>query len=142
MTLFAVFEPSGQLTQANKVYDPEGYDKLLDEHGYTYIAAETNTLPSFSEWYVDVKAKELTARPVMPIAVTKTVIKAGGVDSAVISGIPKQAKAVIGAAGAVLHNVDPLDATELEIAIPVPCVYRVTISLWPYRDHVIAIEAV
>jgi hypothetical protein len=141
MTLFAVYEPTGQLTQANKVYDPEGYDKLLNDAGLTFVAVDTNTLPSSRDWYVNVTAKELIERPLMPIEVTKTFIKAGGADSALITGIPKQAKVMVAAAGAVLHTIDPLDATELEIAIPVPCVYHVTISLWPFKDHVISIEA-
>jgi hypothetical protein len=142
MTLFAVHDAAGQLTQANKVYDPEGYDKLLDDAGLTYVAVDTNHLPSSKDWYVNVTAKELAERPLMPIEITKTVIKAGGVDSALITGIPKTAKVVVAAAGAVLHTIDPLDATELEIAIPVPCAYYVTISLWPFKDQIISIEAI
>jgi hypothetical protein len=142
MTLFAVHDATGMLTQANKVYDPEGYDKLLDDAGLTYVAVDTNTLPSFKDWYVNVSAKELIERPVMPIEINKTVIKAGGIDSALITGIPKNAKVVVAAVNTVLHTIDPLDATELEIAIPVRCVYRVTISLWPFKDQTISIEAI
>jgi hypothetical protein len=141
MTLFAVHDATGMLTQANKVYDPEGYDKLLDDAGLTYVAVDTNTLPSFKDWYVNVSAKELIERPVMPIEINKTVIKAGGIDSALITGIPKNAKVVVAAVNTVLHTIDPLDATELEIAIPVRCVYRITISLWPFKDQTISIEA-
>jgi hypothetical protein len=142
MTLFAVHDATGMLTQANKVYDPEGYDKLLDDAGLTYVAVDTNTLPSFKDWYVNVSAKELIERPVMPIEINKTVIKAGGIDSALITGIPKNAKVVVAAVNTVLHTIDPLDATELEIAIPVRCVYRITISLWPFKDQTISIEAI
>jgi hypothetical protein len=142
MTLFAVHDATGMLTQANKVYDPEGYDKLLDDAGLTYVAVDTNTLPSFKDWYVNVSAKELIERPVMPIEIDKTVIKAGGIDSALITSIPKNAKVVVAAVNTVLHTIDPLDATELEIAIPVRCVYRVTISLWPFKDQTISIEAI
>jgi hypothetical protein len=78
----------------------------------------------------------------MPIEVNKTAIKAGGIDSALITGIPNNAKVVVAAVNAVLHTIDPLDATELEIAIPVPCVYRITISLWPFKDQTISIEAI
>lgn len=141
MTLFAVHDATGMLTQANKVYAPEGYGKLLDDAGLTHVAIDTNTLPSFKDWYVNVSAKELIERPIMPIEVNKTAIKAGGIDSALITGIPKNAKVVVAAVNAVLHTIDPLDATELEIAIPVPCIYRITISVWPFKDQTISIEA-
>jgi len=139
MTVFAIYEPTGQITQANKVYDPKGYDKLLDEQGHAFLALQSNTLPSFEQWYVDVGARELAARPSMSVEISKSAVKAGADDTAVISGIPKQAKVTIVAAGAVLHTLDPIDA--LEIAIPVPCVYSITISLWPYRDCQLTVEA-
>jgi len=141
MTVFAIYEPTGQITQANKVYDPDGYDKLLDDQGHSYLALQSNTLPSFEHWYVDVGANELAERPLMPVEVSKSAIKAGADDTALITGIPKNAKVTIFAAGAVLHTLDPVDAIELEIAIPVPCVYSVRIELWPYRECKLNIEA-
>ncbi|MEY9358940.1 hypothetical protein ABH994_001661 [Bradyrhizobium yuanmingense] len=141
MTVFAIYEPTGQITQANKVYDPFGYDELLDDQGHAYLALQSNTLPSFDHWYVDVGAKELATRPAMPVEISKSAVKAGADDTALITGIPNNAKVTIVAAGAVLHSLDPIDASELEIAIPVPCVYSITISLWPYKDCKLTVEA-
>jgi hypothetical protein len=139
MTLFAVHDATGQLTQANKVYDPEGYDKLLDDAGLSYVAVDTNTLPTFKDWYVS--GKELTERPDLPIQVNKTVVKAGSDDSALITAIPTDASVQVIAAGSVLHSFTKLDADQLEISIPVPCSYTVIINLWPYKTWQTTIEA-
>ena len=139
--LFAVHNEDGQIIQANKVYDPEGYDKLLDDSGLKYVAVQSEGILSPENWFVNVSAKELTERPTMPIEVNKTRIKAGGDDSALLTGIPANAQVVIYAVGAELHRLAKLDATELEIAIPVPCAYTVAIDLWPYKTFRIDIEA-
>jgi hypothetical protein len=141
MTLFAVHDAAGMLTQANKVYDPAGYDKLLDEAGLTYVAVDTSALPSFQDWYVNVSAKELVERPSMSVEVNKTTIKAGA-DSALITGIPREASVKIHAVGQVLHAFDKLDADQIEISIPVPCSYTVTVELWPFKTWKTTIEAV
>jgi hypothetical protein len=139
MTLFAVHDATGQLTQANKVYDPEGYDKLLDDAGLSYLAIDTNTLPSFKDWYV--RGKQLTERPEMPIQVNKTFVKAGSDDSALITAIPTAASVQVMAAGSILHSFAKLDADQIEISIPVPCSYTVIVNLWPYKTWQTTIEA-
>ena len=139
MTLFAVHDETGALTQANKVYAPEGYGKLLDDAGLSYVAVETSTLPSFKDCYV--RNKELTERPDMPIQINKTIVKAGSNDSALITAIPTEASVQVMAAGSVLHSFAKLDADQLEISIPVPCAYTVTINLWPYKTWQTTIEA-
>jgi hypothetical protein len=142
MTLFAVHDESGRLQQANKVYDIEGYNRLLDDRGLKYVTAQTEAIPKPDAWWVDVSAKALLERPVLSALIDRRTIKAGGVDSAVIVGIPKAAAVTILAAGSVLHNFKPIGATEVEISIPVPCIYTVVIDLWPYRTWTTTIEAV
>src|SRR5262245_8408011 len=133
MTLFAIYDETGDIKQAIKHYDPAGYDKLLDDRGLQYVVKEQSEgLLRPGQWYVDA-AKELRERPLLATSVDKTVIKAGGDDSALISGIPREARVRIMAAGHVLHAFEKLDADQLEITIPVPCAYSVTIDLWPYQ---------
>jgi hypothetical protein len=85
-------------------------------------------------------ANALCERPVMPITVSKTRIKAGANDSALFQNIPKKANCSIATMGAAVYG-GVLDSDELELAIPVPCVYRVTFELWPYKRFEVDIEA-
>jgi hypothetical protein len=74
----------------------------------------------------------------MPIEVSATRIKAGR--SAVLKNIPAGARFEVRAANVSIH-AGPLDGTELEIFIPVPCTYRVQLDRWPYQPFVAEIEA-
>ncbi|WP_316234678.1 hypothetical protein [Bradyrhizobium sp. SZCCHNR1020] len=141
MTLFVVHDEAGQITQANKVFDPDGYGDLLADHGHSFVALpDVHHLPRPGHWHVHVGSQELRERPVMPVTIDKPTIRAGGHDTALISGIPREAKVGIYAIGQLLHEVGETD--QVEIAIPVPCVYRVRITLWPYKDWEAEIEAI
>lgn len=133
MTLFATHDESGRITAATKHFDAEGYDKLLHDAGHKFLVIEKSPLIGSSEYYVDVPVKELRERPVLQCLVNKRQIKAGSDDSALIVGVPEAAKVRIIAVGQVLHEYDPIDADQIEISIPVPCTYTVTIDLWPYK---------
>jgi len=92
-----------------------------------------------SEWWVN--KGELLERPEFPIMQSKTVIKAGDQDSSLFTNVPKDCRVTIIAAGSAIYN-DILDATELEIAIPVPCIYKVTFEKFPYKPKAFTIEAI
>lgn len=136
---FAVHNEEGRITQGNKVYDPEGYEDLLREHNYKFVAANVPGLLLPDDWYVT--SKELHQRPTMPIEVSKTTIRVGVNDSALFTNCPAKATFTVRASGAVIYS-GTLDATVLEISIPVPCVYEVELNLWPYRTFTQRIEAV
>lgn len=142
MTLFAIYDKdSGNITQANKVYNPEGYDKLLDDRGLTYIKdTQAEHLCSFDHWMVDVSAQTLRERQTMTAIAAAPTIKAG--TNALITGIPKGASVSIMGAGAVIYSIPSLDGDELEFPMPVPCKYQAVLTLWPWKDCVIDIEAV
>lgn len=141
MTLFAVYNPDGSISQANKVYNPEGYDRLLSDRGLAFVAdAKAEHLGSHDHWMVDTNAKVLVERPLMPIVYQSTV-KAGS--TAVVSNIPKGAALDIHAAGSVIHSVPSMPGRDLDfITDPAPCLWTVIIRLWPYKDCVLKIEAV
>lgn len=139
--LFALYNEDGSIHQANKVYDPTGYGDLLNERGYKFVAAQVEGPLSPDHWMVDIKAKELCERPVMNVSVSKTWVKCGDKDSALFTNCPKQASFCITTSDTPIHS-GVLDATELEVYIPVPCIYRVTLNCWPFKPFAVDIEAV
>jgi hypothetical protein len=151
--LYALYNPDGSIHQANKVYDHEGddergkksYDGLLSDLGHKFVkvANAPGLLPP-DHYFVDVTAEEIRERPMMgAIEVNKTRIICGDQDSCLITGIPKKATArVTMRDGTEVYPPFVLDAEQLEISIPVPCVYRVWLDLWPYKTFTVDIEAV
>jgi hypothetical protein len=135
---YAVYEPDGRIIQGIKVYDQPDYAKLLNEHGYKFVARNSPGLLSDQHWYV--RDAELTERPLMPVEVSRTRIQAGGRDSAVLRGIPAGARFEITTSNITVHS-GPLDGDELELFIPVPCIYRVRLDLWPFQTFGVDIEA-
>jgi len=141
MALYAIHDESGKIKQANKIFAPTAaYEQQLRDLGQSFAVDPTAMLLSPDDWYVDVAGGALTERPTLPVVAVRTKIKAGGGDRGVLIGVPKAGKVTITTGGMVLFQDTP-GATELEIPIPVPCVYRVAIALWPYRTYVAEIEA-
>lgn len=134
--LFAVHDEEGRITQSNKVFDPAGYDELLLDHGLSFATAETNVVLSPDDWFV--KSGSLSERPAMKIALRKSTIKVG--DAIRFSNIPTGSRVLIVGAGIVLANEAVIGHT-LEFPMPVPCVYTVTFSRFPYRDCTLQVEA-
>lgn len=80
-------------------------------------------------------------RPYMTIHLDKNVIKAGGNDTAVLTGAPKGVGFVVEALGEVIFDGDLPDG-EIEIGIPTPVTYTITLRKWPWRDVRVNIQAV
>lgn len=144
MTLYAIYNPDGSISQANKVYDPDGlgYDKLLQDRGLTFIKdTQAEHLCSHDHFMVDVTAQAIKERPVLSAFPYAKTVKAG--TSAIVCGIPKGSAVSVMAAGAVLWSVDPMPNDELEVITqPVPLSYTFIIRLWPYKDCIVTVEAV
>lgn len=128
----------GRITQSNKVYQPEGYDGQLQELGHEFVAIENPGYLNPDRFLI--ADGEPMARSEMPITVSKRQIKAGGSDKAVFRGVPIGAKASV-STGGMLIGSDVIPSGEFDLPIPVPCIYRVTITLWPFLDFVADIEA-
>lgn len=139
--LFALYNEDGSIHQANKVYDPKGYDQLLLERGQKFVAAECPGPVSPDHWFVNVASQELCERPVMPIQVNKTRIKCGNSDFALLTKCPLGSSFVISTSGVAVHS-GLLDGSALELYIPVPCIYRVVLNRWPFKTFTAEIEAV
>ena len=142
--LYALHDDDGQIHQANKLYEGrKGHRKyrgMLRNLGHRFVVADAPGLLPPELWYVDVKGQELCKRPPMAIDVSKTRIKCGTKDSALLTNCPARARFTIHTSGVEIHAGE-LDATELELFIPVPCVYRVRIECFPYKAFSVDIEA-
>lgn len=136
--LFVIPDDDGRITQANKVFEHEGYDKQLHDMNYKFITADTSQIPAPEHWFV--KSGKLKERPEMFIVVSKTIIKAGGVDAAVLRGCPIGATFSVMTDGMVLDS-GTLDDPDLEIPSLVPCRMTVLIDRWPYKTFKLDIEA-
>jgi hypothetical protein len=135
--LFAVHEDE-RITQANKVYEPDGYDKQLLDLGYKFVMKDTMALPSPEQWHV--RNGSLKERPQMFIVVSRTIIKAGGVDAAILRGCPIGATFAVMADSFVIDS-GTLDDPDLEVPSLVPCKMQVIIDRWPYQTFKLDIEA-
>lgn len=129
----------GRITQGNKVFEPEGYHKRLEELGHSYVAINSPGLLPPDYWYV--LLGNIHERPTMRIKVDKKLIKAGNGEMALIKGIPKRAKYFI-STGGVCPFEGIMPDTEMEVIIPLPCVYKIIFMLWPFKDYTLEIEAV
>lgn len=137
--MYAVYDETGRITQASQVYDPNtSAEDIMRDLGQKWVKQDRE-LVSSDEFYVS--HETLTERPYMHVSATKKVIQAGDNDSTVIRGYPKGSRCIVSTSNHVLHDFR-LDDDELELSIPVPCIYKVHFILWPYRDVELAIEAV
>src|SRR5690606_4021949 len=132
-------DETGRITQANKVYDPVGYDKRLDDAGVRYVKVDHPGVLSPDEWMVSGNAP--AERPTMAIMIDKTTIKAGDNDAAVITGAPKDVEFSVSVGGSSVLDGNLPDG-ELELSVLTPGLYQVTLTKWPYRDFSVTIEAV
>lgn len=137
--LFLIPDETGRIMQANKVYDPDGYDNRLDDAGVSYVKVDLPGVLSPDEWMVSNGAP--TERPIMAIAINKVAIKAGDNDAAVLTGAPKDVAFSVSVQGSEVWS-GTLPDGELELSVPTPGIYQVVLTKWPYRDFGVTIEAV
>lgn len=137
--LFLIPNEDGRITQANKVYDPEGYDRRLDEVGVNYVKVDHPGVLSPDEWMISdgVPAE----RPLMSTRVDKVLIRAGDNDAAILTGAPKDVAFSVSVQGSEVWS-GTLPDGELELSVPTPGLYQLVLTKWPYRDFGVIIEAI
>ena len=148
MAGYSIFNPdTGEIVQANKVYidEPEHkkYEDQIRDLGQKFVKDKKAVVPRSTEkWYV--RSGRHRSRPDMFIVVSSHVVKAGGVDAAVLRGCP------IGATWALLladvSNAPPLDSgvvddPDMEFPFDTPGRYAVIFDRWPYKTLKINLEA-
>lgn len=130
--------------QANKVYEPDGYDRRLDEAGVSYIKVNRPGVLSPDEWMCSTRKGSIVPvhrRPTMKVSVDKMAFKAGGNDAVVLIGAPKDVAFSVTVQGSAVWT-GTLPDGELELSVPVPGLYHVRLTRWPYRDFEVTIEAI
>lgn len=145
MTAFCIYDASGRIIQTSKVYDPpENYESSIRDMGHKFVKVDQSSLVSMDHFYVG--RRRLRERPVMPIDVSRKVIKAGGKDTVVLTGAPKKADYSfdVNVPGIGVQNIQSgiLPDGELEIGMDMPCLFTIRITHWPYQDFTQEIEAV
>lgn len=141
--LFILPDDEGRIRQANKVNtDVHAYEERLKETNERYFKFKHHSLISDERWMiVNDSEHPLRRRPRMAVHVDKHVIKAGGVDCAVITGAPKETEFTIISVGEHIQS-GVLPDGELELGIPCPITYDVTLRKWPWQDFKFQIQAV
>ena len=146
--MYAIYLPDGRIHQCNKHYagedELEAYEKLLNENGEKFVKRQMAGFLPAEHFFVDVNAEEIIERPAMPIEISKPIIQAGSnEDAAIFTGIPAGCLLTVMAANEVIQSIQMGNQdTELELFIPIPCIYRVMFDKWPYRQFVANIEAI
>lgn len=85
--------------------------------------------PAITPW-------ELAARPVMPVQVPGTFLKADGKDELVFTGIPD------GAICEFEGQSLPVEDNTLRLHSDMPGTYQIALKCWPYIDWEISVEAI
>lgn len=141
--LYALHNEDGSIHQANKLYvgdaDHKKYADLLNDQGHKFVTVNSPGILPAEHWYV--KSGELSERPIMDITVSKTQIKCGDKDNVLFTNCPKNGKFRVIAAGSEIWS-GVLDATELQISMPVPCVCKVLFDYWPFKTFTADLEFV
>jgi hypothetical protein len=133
MTAFHIHDEEGRITQSNKVYDAEGYDKVLHEHGMTFVQENSPHHASIDREFIHKGRRE--ACPKMPVRVNKTALRVGEGDAVKIRGIPKDARITVTARGVPQPLWDaPLPDGWADLSVPAPGAYLVSITKHPYRE--------
>lgn len=137
MATYSIHDDSGKITQSNTVYAANGYDKTLRDSGFdTFVRCEVNQPRHHEHFFV--QGGQMCERKPMAITVSKGTVKAGGADHAVIAGIMPGARLTIVTGGIKLFD-EAIPDQQIEISIPVPCVYSLTFEKWPYQDFTCSI---
>lgn len=139
-------EQDGRVVQANKIWHKddadEKFEQGLRDFGQRFVKIASAYVLSAEDYYVDVKAEELIERPVMPIEMSASHLKAGTGDYVLLTGVPASAHWRVMAGGAEYDSgrLDP-DGKEIQFLAPVPATYTIVLERWPYRTFLTKIEA-
>lgn len=141
---FLIFEKDGEcpgrITQSNKVFEHENYHATLADHGYRdFVKVDYGGALDPSAYHIE--RGQPSARPVMPVRVSKTTVKAGGDDAAVFRGVPKNALVEVALNDGTVIGSQRV-GSDFDVPMPVPCLYKVRITLWPFKDFEVTLQGV
>jgi hypothetical protein len=141
---YAIHDEDGRIIQGNKHFAPtKEYEGQIADLGHKFVKVKSPGILPPDLWMVSTRNGSIVPihkRPEMRVEVSKTVIKVGDNDAAVLTGAPKDVRCIVRAGSDVIWDI-ALPAGRLELSIPVPVTYRVSLMKWPYRDYNVDIEA-
>jgi hypothetical protein len=144
--LYAIHNENGEIIQANKIWHATDADKKYEDGirglGQKFVKKKSEFVLHPDQWWV--KGKKIKSRPSMFITVSSTIVRAGGVDAAVLRGCPMGATwalmiADLNGAPPVISGV--VDDPDMEFPFDHPGRYCVIFDLWPFQTCKIDLEA-
>jgi hypothetical protein len=136
--LFLVHDERGQITQSNKHYDHEGYDKVLADAGLKFIAIDSPKVLMPDDYYV--KNGALRERQRMPVRIDRQIMKANKT-GVTLSNVPKPCRMTVSVGDLAVHTETIVDGAAY-LESPVPGTYKILLDAWPYLPWTIQIECV
>lgn len=135
--LFLVHEDDGRITQSNKHYNPEGYDKVLADHGHKFVKVDSPRILPPDEHYIHAG----TVRPRQAMPITVEGIMRAGKSGVTFSGVPKPCQMTISVDGAQVHAETIVDG-QAYLEAPVPGIYQVRLDAFPWLPWTADVECV
>jgi hypothetical protein len=136
--LYLVHDDDGRITQSNKHYDHEGYDKVLADGGLKFITINTPKVLMPDEYYVNEGV--LRGRQPMAIRIDQQTMKAGKT-GVTLSNVPNPCRMTVSVGDLAVHNENVTDGSAY-LESPVPGIYKISLDAWPYLPWTIEVECV
>jgi hypothetical protein len=137
--LYIVHDKEGRIEQANKHYDPEGYDKVLHDYGFdNFIKVNVNSVVSPDEFFV--QQDQLTLRQSMPIVADRPNMVANK-QGITFEGVPKGSLVIVSVSNMELYR-DTINDGQAYLESPIPGIFRITFECWPWLTWVMDVECV
>lgn len=130
MSAFSFHDEEGRITSSHKVYEADGYDRILHSHGIQFCRHETKTHADLDRHFV--WNGELSDRPRSPVRCGHIHLKVG--EGTYIHGIPLGAHVSIVTGEGYTMFDGPLDGRTIDFDSPVPGTFTVTVRKFPMRE--------
>lgn len=147
MSAFSFHNEDGRITSSHKLYDPEGYDKILNERGIAFHQHKGRSDRGYADldrhWINQSGGtKEMSVRPRTGIFLSKTTIKAGEMDAARLWNALPGSTIDMSIGGYALPQVIVPQRGPVYLSSPVPGIYSIFVRKWPYQEWHGQLEAV
>lgn len=132
MTAFHIHDEDGRITQSNKVFDAEGYDKVLHDLGWKFVQENSRHHAAIGEDYIRKGCREKC--PPMRVSIDKTSFRVGESDAVKMTGIPRGAQMSVTPHGLTQPIWEAvIRSGRQELSVPAPGGYVIVITKHPYR---------
>jgi len=140
MTAFHMYDEEGRITQSNKVYDSEGYDKVLHDLGWKFVQENNPHHATIGRDFIHKGRREQC--PKMRVSIDKTSFRVGEGDAVKIRGVPNGARITVTPRGMLQPIWDAtLSAGWADLSVPAPGAYLISITKHPFREWQCVVSA-